>query len=150
MGERASDPYGQFNFLVHIGTGETGAPQAGFQEVSGLRTEISVTEYRDGNEMENTARKVSGTVKFQDVMLKRGMIRAVDLCQWLNDVRTGSAAASRTVTLRLQSEDGASVVGRWTLTNARPLKYTGPGLAGEGGDVAIEELVLACEGIEVA
>jgi hypothetical protein len=41
-------------------------------------------------------------------------------------------------------------VQRWTLHNAMPLKYTGPTLAGKGGgDVAMEELVLSVEELQV-
>ncbi len=45
---------------------------------------------------------------------------------------------------------GVAVAQTWTLTNARPIKYTGPSLTGKGTDVAIEELVLASEHIEVS
>jgi phage tail-like protein len=72
------------------------------------------------------------------------------LYQWLNEVRSGSQTALRTVTVQLQSEDHSSVVQEWKLTNARPMKYTGPSLSAKGTDVAIEELVLACERIDVA
>jgi hypothetical protein len=38
----------------------------------------------------------------------------------------------------------------WRLMNARPIKYTGPTLNAKGGtDVAMEELVLACESLSV-
>jgi phage tail-like protein len=37
----------------------------------------------------------------------------------------------------------------WKLTNARPMKYTGATLNAKGTDVAMEELVLSCEKIEV-
>ena len=112
MGERTSGPYGQFNFLVNIGTGETGAAQAGFQEVSGLGTEISVAEYRDGNETENTARKLSGTVKFPDVLLKRGLIRALDLHQWL-DVADRFRQPPR---CDCRAKTAPRSYGKWTLT----------------------------------
>ena len=35
-------PYGQFNFLVDLGDGNTEGPQAGFQEVSGIGMEVVV------------------------------------------------------------------------------------------------------------
>src|SRR5450631_4279183 len=40
-------PYTQFNFLVDIGDGNTEGPSAGFQEVSAIHTEVTVTEYRN-------------------------------------------------------------------------------------------------------
>jgi len=144
-------PYAQFNFLVNLGTGDTASPQAGFQEVSGLGMEITVAEYRSGNKKDNAPDKVTGMYKVPDVTLKRGVIGSLDLYGWLNDVRNGvQAPARRTVTIQLQSEDREAVVQQWKLMNARPIKYTGPSLTGKGTDVAIEELVLACERIELS
>ncbi len=140
-------PYSQFNYLVDLGDGDTDSPKAGFQEVSGLGMEITVAEYRNGNEKENSSRKITGTFKVPDVTLKRGVIGAEDLYEWLNEVRNGSQEALRAVKVQLLSEDRSQVAVTWLLNNARPIKYTGPSLNGKGTDVAIEELVLACEGI---
>ena len=51
--------------------------------------------------------------------------------------------------VRLLSEDRETVAQEWKLFNARPMKYTGPSLNGNGTDVAVEELVLAVERIEI-
>lgn len=48
------------------------------------------------------------------------------------------------------SEDRATVAMSWKLLKARPTKYTGPGLNGKGTDVAVEEIVLAAERIELS
>jgi phage tail-like protein len=150
MAEFRERPYSPFNFLVDLGTGDTATPQAGFQEVSGLGMEITVAEYRAGNDKDNTPRKITGTYKVPDVTLKRGLIGSLDLYQWLDEVRNGSQTSLRTVTVQLQDEAHTQVVQSWKLTNARPIKYTGPSLNGKGGtDVAIEELVLAAERIEL-
>ena len=143
-------PYVQFNFLVNLGDGNTEGAQAGFQEVSGLGMEITVAEYRNGNEKDNAPRKMTGMYKVPDITLKRGVIGALDLYEWLDQVRAGSQASLRTITVQLQNEDHTSVVMEWKLTNARPTKYTGPSLNGKGTDVAVEELVLACERIDLA
>jgi phage tail-like protein len=137
-------PYSQFNFQVDFGV-DPNTPQAGFQEVSGLGLEITVVEYRNGNEMVNTPRKITGTFKVPDVTLKRGVIGDNTLYEWLNEVRDGSQEALRTVTITLLAED-RSPAQTWELLNARPIKYTGPALTGKGTDVAVEELVLASEG----
>ena len=47
-------PYGQFNFLVDLGDGNTEGPAGGFQEVSGIGMEAVVIEYRNGNSKENS------------------------------------------------------------------------------------------------
>ena len=67
-------PYVQFNFLVDLGTGNTDGPDAGFQEVSGIGMEVTVAEYRNGNEKENSVRKITGLNKSTDVTMKRGVI----------------------------------------------------------------------------
>jgi phage tail-like protein len=151
MAEFRERPYSQFNFLVELESGApTDTPQAGFQEISGLGLEMNVAEYRAGNFPDNAPIKITGTYKVPDVTMKRGLIGALDLYQWLDDVRNGAQDALRTVTIQLQNEDHSAVVMEWKLTNARPTKYTGPSLKGTGTDLAIEELVLACERIDLA
>jgi len=141
-------PYSQFNFVVDFGVDPKSA-QAGFQEVSGLGLEITVAEYRNGNEGDNTVRKITGTNKNPDVTFKRGVIGDSGLYDWLNEIRNGSQDSLRSVTISLLSEDRATPAQVWKLTNARPIKYTGPQLSGKGTDVAVEELVLAHERLEM-
>ena len=143
-------PYSQFNFRVSWDGLNEETPQAGFQEVSGLGMEINVAEYRRGNSSDNAPIKVTGTYKVPDVTLKRGVIGALDLYTWLNEVRNGSQDQLKAVTIKLMSEDRTTVAMEWKLTGARPIKYTGPSLNGKGTDLAIEELVLAAERIELS
>ena len=74
MAVQRDRPYAQFNFLVDLGTGNTDGPQAGFQECSEIGMSVDVTEYRNGNEKENSVRKITGLNKSTDVTLKRGVI----------------------------------------------------------------------------
>lgn len=143
------DPYGAFNFRVTITPRSGGELRAGFSDVSGLSTEVTYAEYRDGTDAANRPRKVPLMYKAGDVTLKRGLMGALDLYQWMNQVRQGNMDARATVMIALMSEDRAETVMAWKLTNARPSKYTGPTLAAKGGsEVAMEELVLVCEDIE--
>ena len=95
-------PYVQFNFLVDLGAGTEG-PDAGFQEVSGIGMEVTVAEYRNGNQRENSVMKITGMNKSTDVTLKRGVIGSLTLYQWLDDIRNGNQNALRNVTIQLQS-----------------------------------------------
>ncbi|HXF63269.1 MAG TPA: phage tail protein [Caldilineaceae bacterium] len=151
MAEFRDRPYSAFNFLVKLGDeGDPNSVQAGFQEVTGLGMEITVQEYRAGNSLENAPLKITGMHKVTDVTLKRGVIGALDLYTWLDQVRNGRQDALRTVVIQLQNEDHSAVVMEWKLNNARPIKYTGPSFNGKGTDVAIEELVIAAERITLA
>jgi len=139
-------PYGAFNFQVDIGNGVTG----GFSDVSGLVTEMTVAEYRNGNDAENHVRKIPGVHKVGDVTLKRGLVGTKDLFDWINQTRTEGYKAKRVVVIHMLDEARSGPVATWRLQGAMPMKYTGPTLVGKGGgDVAMEELVLSCEGYQV-
>src|SRR5215217_1658158 len=142
-------PYVQFNFLVDLGTGTTEGPEAGFQECSGIGMEVTVSEYRNGNEKENSVRKITGLNKSTDVTLKRGVIGSLNLYQWLNDIRNGDQNAMRNVVIQLQNEDHTAVVLTWKLMRARITKHTSGPVNAKGADVAMEELVLAYERLEM-
>jgi phage tail-like protein len=142
-------PYVQFNFLVDLGTGETEGPDAGFQEVSQIGMEVTVAEYRNGNDKENSVRKITGLNKATDVTLKRGIIGSLSLYQWLNQIRNGDQNAYRTVTIHLQNEDRTAIVMTWKLLRARIIKHVSGPLNAKGTDVAMEELTLAYERLEM-
>ncbi|MGH9139853.1 MAG: phage tail protein [Vicinamibacterales bacterium] len=141
-------PYAQFNFLVDLGSGNTEGPDAGFQECSGISMSVDVIEYRNGNEKENTPRKLTGLARVTDVTLKRGIIGSLSLYQWLNEIRDGGAGL-RNVTVQLQNEDHSATVMTWRLLRARIIKHTSGPLNGKGTDVAMEELTLAYERLEL-
>ncbi len=143
-------PYSQFNFRVSWDGLNEKTVEAGFQEVSGLGLEMTLAEYRAGNYQENAPLKVNTTYKVPDVTLKRGVIGRLDLYEWVDLVREGTADQLKTVTIKLMAEDRNTEAVQWKLIGARPMKYTGPSLNGKGTDLAIEELVLAAERIEMS
>ena len=147
MAVQRDRPYVQFNFLVDLGTGSTDGADAGFQEVSGIGMEVTVAEYRNGNEKENSVRKITGLNKATDVTMKRGVIGSLTLYNWLNQIRNGDQNALRNV--QLQNEDHTAVVQTWKLLRARITKHTSGPLNAKGTDVAMEELVVAYERLEM-
>jgi phage tail-like protein len=142
-------PYAQFNFLVDLGTGATDGPQAGFQECSQIGTTVDVVEYRNGNEKENNVRKLTGLARVSDVTLRRGVIGSLDLYDWLDQIRNGDQAAVRTVTVQLLSEDHTAVVQTWKLLRARIVRHVSGPFDARCSDVAMEELTLAYERLEL-
>ncbi len=144
-------PYPAYNFLVDVNGPRTPTkPLGGFSDVSGLETDVHISEYRDGNEPEAHVRKIPGSHKVGDITLKRGVVDSTDLWKWMTDTRTIGVGAQRDVVITLRDESG-NPVQQWKLRNVVPMKYTGPVLAAKGGgEVAMEELVLAAEGYEIA
>ena len=149
MAVQRDRPYAQFNFLVDLGTGSTDGPHAGFQECSEIGMSVDVIEYRNGNDRENSVRKLTGLNRATDVTLRRGIIGSLELYQWLNDIRNGDQNALRTVLIHLQNEDHTQVVQTWKLLRARIVKHVSGPLDAKGCDVAIEELTLAYERLEM-
>lgn len=144
-------PYSQFNYRVSLGPNAPGPDdfKAGFQEVSGLGMEIHVAEYRPGNYAENSPMKITGSYKIMDIVFKRGVIGDIStLYGWIDRVRNGSQNERQTVTIQLMDEARQNPVQQWVLTNATPIKLTGPSLTGTGTAVAVEELTLCAERIE--
>lgn len=143
-------PYSAFNFQVELEPGQGAEVQAGFAEVSGLNAAVTVAEYRAGNSPVNYVSKIPGIHKTGDVILKRGVIGAQNIYEWLQQVRAGQIGnAKRNLVIKLMSEDRSEVVLTWKLRNAMPIKWTGPTLTAKGGgDVAMEELVLSVETLE--
>ena len=76
----------------------------GFSDVSGLSSEITMAEYRNGNEKKNHVQKVPGMHKVSDVTLKRGVVNSKDLWTWINQVRTQGIAGKRDVVITLLDE----------------------------------------------
>lgn len=139
-------PYGAFNFIVNLDGGEL---FGGFSDVSGIGTELTIAEYRNGNDKENHVRKIGGVHKVSDVTLKRGIVNSLTLFQWVKDARTAGPGAKKSVTIHLLDETQQPVQ-TWVLRGVLPMKYTGPTLAAKGGgDVAMEELVLSSEALEM-
>lgn len=149
MAELRERPYVQFNFLVNLGDGVTEGPEAGFQECSGIGMEVTVAEYRNGNEKENSVRKITGMNKSTDVTLKRGVIGSLGLYKWLDQIRNGDQTAYRNVVIQLLSEDRGKTAQEWRLLRARIIKHTSGPMNAKGTDVAMEELVLAYERLEM-
>lgn len=102
---------------------------------------MGLAEYGSSNEKESNVRKITGLNKSTDVTLKRGVIGARNLHQWLNDIRDGNQNALRNVVVHLQ-DDHIAIVRTWKLMRARIIKHIGGPMNAKATDVAIEELTL--------
>lgn len=142
-------PFGAYNFQVEFdGNEDAASALGGFSDVSGLGSEITLMDYRQGNDRENRVRKIPALHKASDVTLKRGIMGLTNFWQWVAVTRT-DPTHKRNVSITLKDEVGNPVL-KWRLINARPMKWTGPTLAAKGAsDVAMEELVLSSEGVEM-
>jgi phage tail-like protein len=135
--------------------GLSGTPLAdgAFQECSGLDVELDVQELVEGGRNDGVIRRV-GRAKFQPIVLKRGMFyndNAVnrDLWNWLQDISSGVRPVRRYDGVIEVMSVGTNVVARWIFERGLPVKLTGPQLNARTGEVAIEELHIAHEGLKL-
>ena len=110
---------------------------------------LQVVEYRNGNERENSPRKVQTTTRYGNLVLRRGVIGSLSWYQWWDQVRNGDTSATRTLLVQLQNEDHGEVVLTWKFPRARPVSHQFSPLNGLGDapfmeilEVAFESLVL--------
>ena len=85
-----------------------------------------------------------GLNKCAEVTFKRGLINSDQLQQWLDQVSKDYKAQHRTVKIMLQDEEH-NTIQSWEFLRARIVKHVSGPLNAKSGDVAIEELVIAYE-----
>ena len=133
----------------------------GFQECSGLEIEMDVQEHVEGGRNTGIIKRI-GRARFQNIALKRGMLYGddgnvnADLWKWLQDVVTGVRPARRydgLIEVRCFQKAGSivesHVAATWSFFRGLPAKITGPQLNAKTGDIAIEELHIAHEGLKL-
>jgi phage tail-like protein len=126
----------------------------GFQDVSGLEVEMETSEYPEGGRNDAVVQR-AGRAKFTKLVLKRGMFAPsggqVDpaLWNWLQEIVGGTRPIRRyDGTIEVLGEAQATVA-TWSFTRGLPAKLVGPQLNAKTGDVAIEELHIAHEGLRL-
>src|SRR5262249_20544085 len=103
---------------------------------------------RDGGDP-NAARVVVGPTKFEPVTIERGITRDDAFEKWAQAVQQGAASAPRKdVRIELHDRERRPT-GAWGPKRALPVKCGPPDLKATSKEVAIEELTLAYEGLEL-
>ncbi|MEK6405769.1 MAG: phage tail protein [Acidobacteriota bacterium] len=125
-----------------------------FQECSGLEVEMDVQEYLEGGRNDGVIKRV-GRAKYSAIVLKRGMFYGSggavnrDLWNWIQGVVAGDRPVARyDGTIRVFSS-GEKPSATWVFDRGLPMKIRGPELNAKTGEVAIEELHIAHEGLRL-
>jgi len=150
-----------FNFRVTLvrSAGSTGnnAPNqignGGFQECTGLDIELDVQELQEGGRNDGVIRRI-GRAKYQPITLKRGMFSAepgqrafTELWGWLQQLASRDHVVRYDGTIDVLDTQAKTTVATWTFVRGLPSKISGPQLNARTGEVAIEELQIAHEGL---
>ena len=126
----------------------------GFQECSGLELEMDVQSINEGGRNDGVIQRV-GRAKYTPIVLKRGMFYGrqgsvnEDLWRWIQGIVSGERPVKRydgVIEVFSVAEDVAAT---WVFERGLPSKVSGPQLNGKNGDVAIEELTIAHQGLKL-
>jgi phage tail-like protein len=149
-----SDPFATYKFHVEV----DGIEGAAFSECSGLDMSVDVLEQPEGG-LNEYIHKFPGRTRWSNVTLKRGISVNDALFNWYMDTlksfNAGNGVKLKNVTITLYSI--SSSVNMETvktkmfhLSNAFPVKWTGPNFKTDEAAFAVETLELAHHGITVS
>ena len=143
-------PFTTFNFQVNLQLSGEGDPVASaeFSECDGLEMTLEPKTIREGG---NNGRQIHlvGPVSYGQLTLKRGMTSSFDLWRWFERVQTERGLRASGEVLMLSSDRQRADV-RFVLTGCLPLKVKAPPLKASDGAIAIEEMQIAYETLQLA
>jgi phage tail-like protein len=121
-------------------------PVAGFSECGGLEMSLDVEEFKEGGN-NGASLRFPTRVKWTNLKLKRGLTDSDDLWLWHFEFVQGTVKRHDGL-ITLQDEQ-QNAVKTWSFRRGLPVKWTGPALNAAQGQVAIEELEIAHEGLRL-
>ncbi|MEQ1545837.1 phage tail protein [Methyloglobulus sp.] len=132
----------------------TSLGDGGFQECSGLEVEMDIQDYQEGGRNDGVIRR-AGRAKYSPLILKRGMFFGAgsevnrELWEWIQSVVAGIRPISRYDGIIQVMDVGENIVATWVFDRGLPAKIRGPELNAKTGEIAIEELHIAHEGLRL-
>ena len=174
-GNRRNDPFRKFQFTLAIQVPDPAPAMPtpvmslpggaiGFSEISGLRTETELVEYKEGDNTLN--RKIPGKSSFDNLVCARGMDPSNYLSHWRSAVverkQGGLFAGAGIVNAAMNDENlrmnlvislydrrgkhqGGKLLKQWKAWECWPVVYEVEELSGNASDVLIERVEFAVE-----
>ena len=141
-----ADPIVSFNFVIDLQGGATGY----FTEVSGLGSETEVVEHKvmDPTGKQSIVQQLPGRLKWESIVLKRGITTSMDMWTWRQQVEEGKVEDARKNGTITMLDNAYAPVAKWDFIRAWPSKMSGPSISSKSSDVGIEEMTLVHEGIK--
>lgn len=148
-GETVLAPFVSFNFSVEITVAGSAEPlcNASFTECDGLELTMDVKTIRSGGSNTRQVR-LTGPVSYGTVTLKRGMTSGFDLWRWFR-TQQREPRTRATATVVIYAADRTTVNAEFVLSRCVPVKLKSPPLNAKDGVVAVEELQIAYEQLEL-
>jgi phage tail-like protein len=140
-----NDPISAFSFALEI----QGVAEALFREASGFGSESAIVEFKQqGPKGQTYVHKIPGTMKWQNISLKRGITGNLELWKWRQQVIDGQIEKARVDgSIVGYDEDGEEKI-RYNFRRGWPSKWDASGLNASGNDPIIESIEITHEGLE--
>ena len=143
-------PYVNSNFLVDLGAGDNNSVTAGFAEVIFPTFTIGSTHRRPQDRKPRHGSDPARAQESSRLILKRGLIGALDLYSWWCSAPRGKKPQRRTVKIELLAEDHSTVVMTWRFRKAYPATLSYSPLSATEGSVVMETVELAFDSVEMS
>ena len=125
----------------------TGLTMGWFTGCSGLSASYDVIEKNTSDEKGNTViKKIPGRLKFEDIVLKRGMTSDKSLQDWFVAFDAGKGER-KDGSIVLYDRTGKEIA-RWNFKAGWPSKWSGGDLSADSDDWMVEELTITHEFLE--
>jgi phage tail-like protein len=124
---------------------------ASFQEINGLKTELTTEEVAEGG-VNRYVHRLPVRTKYSNLIMKRGVVRTKSpLAEWLDTGFAGNFAATlvdpRTIVVMLLDMWRRPIVA-WTLFGAYPVSWDHSSLNSTGNDLLIETIEISCNWVK--
>ncbi|MBW4508249.1 MAG: phage tail protein [Scytonematopsis contorta HA4267-MV1] len=134
------DPLAAYNFFVEI----DGLLTGGFTEVTGLGSQISLEEYKEGG-VNGYVHKFPTQTSYEPLVLSKGLTILDTLSVWYQNASAGNIERKNgSIILFDRMMEPVKV---WDFHNAYPVKWTGPKLNASSDEIAVESIELVHQGI---
>jgi phage tail-like protein len=145
--ELSGYPFSAFNFSVEITVDADPLCNAAFSECDGLELNQELKTIREGGN-NGVQVRLAGPTAYGTLTLKRGLTASFDLWKWFTRTQTDPSLVAHAAVVLL-AHDGTTERARFVLQGCRPLKLKAPPLNAKDGMVAVEELQVAYQSLEL-
>ena len=133
--------YGSYQFLLELESLRYGEREivAGFSTISGGGVKIEKRDTTTGDDRHKT--HMPGPVEYENLTLSRGITTNTDLLDWIRAILNGDSDRRSGSVILL--DNAGEEVRRWNFYDSYPISWSGPDLASDGSNMAIEKFDLA-------
>ena len=145
MANGREDPLLGFHFALDLG----GTIAGYFTECSGIGSEHEVIEHKVINEKgQEVVMKIAGRLKWENIVLKRGITSSMDVWDWRKTVEDGDLDGARRNGSIIMFDQKLNPVAQWDFERAWPVKVSGPQPKADSNEIGLEEVTIAHEYIK--